>query len=234
VISAVVITRNEEDNIRPCLIGLDWCDEVVVVDDFSEDRTVKLAGEFGAKVYKRKLNNNFSTQRNFGLNKTRGEWVLFIDADEKVSSELAQEIQEKIKNTSYSGFLIKRKGIIEDYLLRFARRGSGFWVREVHETWQVRGRIGKLHSPILHSTPEVGGLIEKINKYSTIHALGNKNEGKKVNIFKIIFMPIFKFLYYFIVRRAYKEGSHGFVFSSLMSFHSFLAWSKQWENQNSR
>src|SRR6185437_16673815 len=97
-ISAVVLTKNEEKNIVHCLQGLQWCDEIIVIDDNSTDQTVALAKKHKANVFTRSLQGNFAQQRNFGLDKTTGDWVLFIDADERISAELLAEIQLRIND----------------------------------------------------------------------------------------------------------------------------------------
>ncbi|MEJ2348130.1 MAG: glycosyltransferase, partial [Patescibacteria group bacterium] len=96
IISSIILTRNEEEKVVSCIKCLDFCDEIIVVDDNSSDETRKLAQKLGARVYKKKLKNNFAAQRNYGLEKARGEWILFIDADERVSDKLKNEIMQTI------------------------------------------------------------------------------------------------------------------------------------------
>jgi hypothetical protein len=173
---------------------------------------------------------DFAAERNLLLKKTKAEWILFVDSDEKLSGELKKEISG-LDPAGYSGFIIKRKIIFlgreigEDRVLRLAKRGSGKWVRKVHETWHVKGEIGSLQNCIIHNTAgNLHGYIEKINTYSSIHSQENIREGKNSNLFKIMFFPKFKFMGNLLAGR-------GFVFSMLQSFHSFLGWAKQWELQ---
>lgn len=98
-LSVVIISRNEEQNIENCLKSVSFADEIIVIDDFSDDDTVKISKKFGAKVFLRKLNNNFASQRNFGIKKTSGDWILFIDPDERVNANLKSEIVQKINQT---------------------------------------------------------------------------------------------------------------------------------------
>lgn len=235
MISAVILTKNEEKNIARCLKNLLWCDEILLIDDYSTDNTLNVAKRFKAKVYSRGLNNDFADQRNFGLTKATHEWILFIDADEIVSKELAREIREEIASRSADGYLLKRVGWIDEWVLRLAKKGAGKWRREVHEVWDIKGNIKKLHSPLLHSPSEdLFKYLAKINFYSSLHAKSNISEGKNVNLIKIVFWPVFKFILNFIVKRGYTDGVHGFVVAIMMSFHSFLAWSKQWELQKDK
>src|SRR6266404_4468552 len=94
MISAIILTKNEEENIAACLESLSWCDESIVIDDHSTDKTVDIAKKKGAQVFTRTMNNDFSDQRNYGLEKAQGDWILFIDADERVSSPLWYEIMQ--------------------------------------------------------------------------------------------------------------------------------------------
>ncbi len=242
-LTGVVLTKNEENNIKDCISSLGFCDEVIVVDDFSEDKTTHIAEGLGSLVYQRKLQNDFAVQRNFGLNKARGEWVLFVDADERISNELAQEILENIKDTSVHGYYLKRldyfKGKALKYgetgtvrLLRLARSKSGTWKRSVHETWEIEGIIGNLENPILHFPhPTIGDFIADVDNYSSIHAKENYKEDKRSSIIKILLFPFAKFTNNWLLKLGFMDGVHGFVVAMTMSFHSYLSWSKLWQLQ---
>src|SRR5580700_7437410 len=108
MISAIILTKNEEKNIEACLESISWCDEKIVIDDHSTDKTVELAKKKGAKVFTRSLYNNFSDQRNYGLQKAKEDWIFFIDADERVSSALWYEIMAHTSESieEFSGFYI--------------------------------------------------------------------------------------------------------------------------------
>lgn len=169
---------------------------------------------------------DFAKERNILLGKAESEWVLFLDTDETVAPELKKEIDSAIKTTLYSGYYIKRKIVFlgkeigEDKVLRLARRNSGKWTRAVHEVWEVKGKVGILKNYIIHNTAgSLAEYIERINKYSNIHARENLKEGKHSSLWKIIVYTKLKFLQNVFMGR-------GFVFSMLQSFHSFLAWSK--------
>ena len=173
---------------------------------------------------------DFASARNLLLKQSKSDWILFLDSDEKLSDELKKEISD-LDGTGYMGFFIKRKIIFlgkeigEDKVLRLARRNSGKWARSVHETWQVKGKTGILNNYIIHNTADnLHSYIEKMNKYSYIHARENLKEGKHSNLVKIMLYPKLKFIQNILIGR-------GFVFSMLQSFHSFLGWAKQWELQ---
>lgn len=239
-ISAVVLTKNEEDNIKRCLNSLSWCNEVIVVDDYSDDQTRKIAKELGARVYRRELNNDFAAQRNFGLEKARGKWVLFVDADEVVPSELAREIKQVVETSHVKGYFIRRDnfwlgknikhgGMAGVKLVRLGMKGSGVWVRRVHEYWDINGKVGELSNKIKHYPhSSVSDMLSHVSSYFEIHAQENYREGKRSNIFRILLTPLAKFFNDFVLKLGFLDGMHGFVIAMIMSFHSFLSWSHLW------
>ena len=241
-VSAVVLAKNEEKNIEGCLETLKWCDEIIVIDDFSKDKTVDIAHKLGAKVYQRKLESDFASQRNFGLEKANGDWVLFVDADERVPSILSLEIQDVIQRDLYEGFHIKRQDFLwgrrlkhgevgNIKLLRLGKRKAGKWNRRVHETWNIENS-SVLTSPLPHYPhPTLREFVADIENYSTIHAHENYNEGKRSNLFKIIWYPKLKFIQNYFFKGGILDGGAGFLVAMLMSFHSYLAWSKLWVMQ---
>lgn len=246
MISAVILTKNEERNIEDCLESVAWCDEILVIDDYSEDETLKKIhpDSLGTKlkIYRRRLDNDFAAQRNFGLEKTRGDWVLFVDADERVSPELKDEIQRRttpgVGKTELMGFYIKRKDFFGGRWLRFgetanvkllrlARRGAGRWERAVHETWRIKGDIGLLDNPLFHYPhPTISDFAHHINTFSTFHAQVLLKEGKRTNLIQIIAYPLAKFIQNYFFRLGFLDGIPGLIVAVMMSFHSFLARAK--------
>lgn len=242
MISAVVLTKNEEKNIEACLASLSWCDEIVVIDDHSHDNTVTLAKKHGAKVFSHDMKGDFSRQRNYGLEKATGEWVLFIDADERVSSALWYEIMEYTNNplVSYAGFFIKRTDIMwrkellhgetgGTKLLRLAKKDAGIWEGPVHETWKVHGKTFLLEKPLLHYPhPTIAEFLQEINFYTDLRAKQLYKKKTKVYWWSIIVYPKAKFVLNYIFRGGCLDGLAGLVFALMMSFHSFLVRSKLW------
>ena len=171
--------------------------------------------------------NDFAKERNNALQRVDGEWVLFLDSDEILSPELKEEIKRLEPENGVNGYYINRRGVVEERLLRLGKKGTGKWRRCVHEVWHVKGKIGYLKNPIIHLDEiSISNMTKKSDFYSTLHARANKLEGKESNIFKIMFFPIAKFFQTFFVKKAYKKGMAGFVFSILQSFQSFLSWTK--------
>jgi hypothetical protein len=171
--------------------------------------------------------DDFAKERNYALGKAKSEWVFFLDSDEVMSRELKSEIRNLNPGPSINGYFIPRRGIVEERLLRLAKRSSGKWHRKVHEVWKIDGKVGYLKNPIIHSDDKtLFKMIEKINFYSTLHAQASKKEGKKATIFKIIFFPKVKFFQTYFLKKAYKSGLKGFIFSLMQAFQSFLSWTK--------
>jgi glycosyltransferase involved in cell wall biosynthesis len=242
-LSSIVLTKNEEKNIERCIKALSFCDEIIVIDDYSVDKTVEIAKKLNATVIQRPLNNNFSAQRNCGLAQANGEWVLFVDADEIVSEGLKSEILSNINSKFFKGFYLRRKDLAfgrelkfgetaNVKLLRLGRKDSGLWQRPVHEVWKIKGPVDILKTPLSHfSHHNIIDSLRKINYYSTIEANFRKNE--KSGYIKIFFYPAGKFIKNFIFSLGILDGMQGFLIASLMSAHSFLVRVKIWENQNS-
>ena len=240
MISTVILSKNEEKNIKDCLESIcQLADEIILIDDNSADKTLEIAKKFGAKVITHSLNNNFAQQRNFGLEKTKGEWVLFLDADERVTPELRAEIfnfQFPISN--YDGFYLKRQDFFGGRvlkhgetanirLLRLGRKGKGEFKREVHEVWEIEGKTKELKNPLLHYPHQtLSDFIDHVNFHSTLHAQALKKEGVKPSLFRIIFNPLGKFIQNYVFRLGFLDGTPGIIFALMMSFHSFLARAK--------
>ena len=240
-ISAIVLAKNEVKNIRDCLLSLKWCDEIIVIDDGSHDKTVSIAKGLGAKVIHHPM-DDFARQRNFGLKQAKGAWVLFIDADERVSDALKQEILCKIsyKNNLVVGYFIKRQdnlwgkklqhGEVGNMkLLRLAQKDVGVWEGSVHEEWIVKGQVENISNPLLHYPHQtVRDFLREINFYSDIRALELYKQNTKVNAFSVIMYPKSKFIVNYFVKLGFLDGVHGLVHASMMSLHSFLVRGKLW------
>lgn len=241
MISAITLTKNSEKTIKNTLTSLSFCEEVIVIDDDSKDGTKKIAQSLKATIYEKKLNNDFSESRNFGLSKAKYDWVLFIDSDETVSPQLQEEIKKAITAQEYDGYKIPRVDIFDSKILqhgetgnmkflRLGKKSKGKWKRTVHETWDIEGKIGELSKPILHSPhPTVKEFLSEINTYSTLHAEELKKEGKKANVFTIVAYPTGKFIQNYIFKLGFLDGTAGFIVATMMSFHSFLSQGKLWQ-----
>lgn len=247
MISAIVLTKNEEINIVDCLESLLWCDEILVIDDNSKDKTVDVVKNINnkkIKVLSRSLNNDFSEQRNFGLRQAQGEWVLFVDGDERIPSALQGEISYLIWNNKrtqkLNGYFVRRNDMMwgrklkygetgNIKLLRLARKDVGQWVGKVHEVWKVKGKIGELRNPLIHYPHQsITELLKEVNFYTDLRARELLDKNVKVYWWSIITYPLGKFILNYAIKRGFLDGLHGFVFAILMSLHSFLVRGKLW------
>lgn len=246
MLSAVVIVKNEEGNIVDCLDCLGFCDEIIVVDDYSNDRTPEILEGLSkedpkVKIFKRKLNSDFSAQRNYGVEKATNDWVLFVDADERIAKELALEIKENLSLPDFAGFLIPRtdfmwgKELIHGEtgnikLLRLFNKNKGSLKGTVHEVWQTKSRVGFLVNPIKHYPhPTISQFLNEINFYTDLRAKELFDSGVKASLLSIILYTKGKFIKNYFLKMGFLDGKEGFVHAVIMSFHSFLVRGKLWQ-----
>lgn len=241
MISAIILTKNEAKNIEECIKSLTWCDEKIIIDDNSTDGTLDIAKKLGVKTYINTL-SDFSTQRNFALENAKGDWVLFIDADERISPALCFEIMQHINEPTenYAGFYFKRKDIMWGKelkygesgtikLLRLARKNSGKWTGIVHEKWEISGNTTILINPLYHFPHQsVGEFLSEINYYTDLRAKELFKLKVKTDWLLIIIYTKAKFIQNYLIRLGFLDGLPGLIISLMMSFHSFLVRGKLW------
>jgi glycosyltransferase involved in cell wall biosynthesis len=248
MISAVILTKNEEQNIQKCLESVKWCDEIVIIDDESSDATVEIAKKYKAGIYVNPLNGDFSSQRNFGLTKTKYDWVLFVDSDEVVSDALAYEISNAIglkgqNLKKFNGYYIRRVdfmwgkkllyGDTNIRILRLSRKDLGIWQGMAHETWKVKEPVGSLVNPLLHFPHRnLEEFLKEINFYTDIRSKELNGKKVKVSFWTILSYPLGKFVVNYILKKGFRDGIRGLIFATIMSFHSFLVRGKLWLMNN--
>jgi glycosyltransferase involved in cell wall biosynthesis len=244
MISAIVITKNEEKMINDCLESLKFCDEIVVVDNSSIDSTVKIARGFTDKIFSINM-NDFSEMRNLGKEKARNDWLLYIDADERVSDSLRKKIIKLTSKTEDAGFEIHRKnnflgrwmehgGWENEHLLRLMKKDKlRGWYGKLHETAKVDGRIGKIEEDILHfSHRSLFNMVEKTNKWSELEAESRfKNHHPQMTTLRFIKLFIRDFLTRIFVRRAYQDGTVGVIEAIYQPYSLLMTYFKLWEKQ---
>lgn len=260
-ISVVLSVYNEEKNIEDCLKSLIFADEIIVVDNGSLDNTVKLAKIYTDKIFSQKNDpNNIDVQKNFGFEKASNEWILSIDADEKVSTELADEIKLTLDNDSpvsgnhklsiinhksdLNGFWIPRKNYIfgqwiqntgwyPDYQLRLFRKGKAkYQSRHVHEDISIQGETGKFKEHIIHNNYEsILQFISKTLSYAPNEAENLIKKGYEFSHFDAIKLPLSEFLSRYFARKGYKDGFHGLMLSLFMAFYHFIIFAYIWEKK---
>ena len=242
-LSVIVITKNEESNIRECLTSVCWAEEIVLVDGGSEDQTVELARSLGAKVFERPW-DGYGAAKNYALSHCTGEWILWLDADERVTEELANEISQRLRSndTRFNGFQIARRayflgrwmkhsGWYPGHVLRLFRKGTGrFSERKVHEQLVVEGEIGRLKFDLLHFTdPNLFHYFEKFNRYSSLAAEELGEHGQRFDFLQLLVRPPWVFFKMYLIRAGFLDGMQGFILSVLSACYVFTKYAKLWE-----
>ncbi|HEY1500018.1 MAG TPA: glycosyltransferase family 2 protein [Acidobacteriaceae bacterium] len=246
-LSVAIITKNEEGNLARTLASVRWADEIVVVDSGSTDRTGDIAREFGAKFFVEEW-KGFGAQKNFAIAKCTSDWVLALDADEEVSTELVEAIRAVLagqpqhlayfvkRRNFFLGRWIRHGGYYPDPKLRLFRRGSAqFEERLVHETIRPAGPAGTLHGDLLHHAyPTLDSYIDHMNRYSALGATQAIARGKTSRspwafVWNVWVVPIATLKYNYLLRLGFLDGREGFL---LHLYHSaYVSWkyAKAWE-----
>lgn len=249
-VSATVITFNEEDNIACCLDSLkDWVDEIIVVDSGSTDRTLDIIKNYNVKIFHRKF-DNYANQKNWALNKASGKWIISVDADEVITPSLAQEIQERIDDLKYKGYLIPRKNFILGAEIKHSRwspdehiwlwqKDSGYWQGDVHEEVVVDGPVGKLKEAKVHYQDKtIREFIQSNHHYAQLLSKKMFKNNQAFSIFRFLYDPIFEFTIRYIYKKGFLDGWRGLILAILMAWYKIEIWWKllllQLQNNNKK
>ncbi len=241
-----IIAKNEEKNIKDCIeTVLGWADEIIVVDGYSVDKTVEIAEESGARVIKHRFEGDFSKERNIVMENASGEWVLHIDADDRVTPEFKKTADTVIdRDESVDVYKFKRKNFFlghfmanggwYHYVPNFVRRREVKFDGPIHERPVYRGKLGVIEADIEHYPFEsIAQFIARHNRYSSIEAgkiYKNEGPGELTRIKKNAIRKTFKIFWKaYVKKKGYKEGMYGLIFAVLFAFTNFLTWIKYWE-----
>ena len=243
MLSVVIITLNEEDKIKDCLESVKWADEIIVVDSFSADKTIDIAKEYTDKIFQRKF-PGFGEQKNFAISKAAGDWILSIDADERVTPGLAEEIKTVTAESKTNGCLVPIKtyflgkwlrhcGWWPNYKLRLFKRDSGTMSDSlVHEAISISGQTSKLKNHLDHySYTSIDEYMEKLERYTSLAADAMLKKGKKFSIFTALARSFFAFFKIYILKAGLFDGKEGFIFAKLSAYYNFIKHIKLWERQ---
>jgi glycosyltransferase involved in cell wall biosynthesis len=240
-ISAFVACQNEERNIEGCLRSVAWCDEIVVVDSFSTDRSVEIARRYTDKIFSRQW-DGYRSQKNFGLQQTSNEWALLIDSDERLSPELVAEIQREFDDGAgrWAGYYLPRRvwylgkwinhcGWYPDYKLRLFRKDRGrLGGIDPHETVILDGPTKRLHGDLIHYTYRtIGEHVLRMQRYAAIWA--STRRWRSGDALRMLVRPLVKFLEVFIAKRGVLDGFHGTVIASMAAYGVFLRYANLYE-----
>ena len=241
-ISAVIITKNEEHNIVDCLQTLDFADEIIVVDSGSNDKTVAFAKKYTKKIFTWNW-AGYAAQKNYGISKAKNDWIFSIDADERVSEELKQELVNLDYNKE--GYLLPLKnyflgrwlrygGQYPDYHLRLFKKSKGSFVygeKEVHETVNInKSKTGKIKYPLLHySYNSISAYFHKFNSYTKLEAMGRFQRNIKPGWYGIFIRPLQRLFKWYVLKLGFRDGMRGFIFHTLSAFYIFSSELKLFE-----
>lgn len=250
-ISVVIIAKDCARSIQKTLESLTWCDEIVVIDDFSTDATAAIAKRYHARVFTRHLNGDFAKQRNFGMQKALHPWVLFVDADEVVPEALRRELQKTLATVGpevgalsmcrrdyFLGREFRHGTIPAVFHVRVLRKGLARWEIPFLERVSCHGTVVHLQHRLVHNRTEtVGGYVDKANFYSSLAAAQAFERHEHMSLQKLLYDPMYRFFSNYLFSGSFVDGIHTLIFWVLISFMEFLIQAKLWllwENERSK
>lgn len=247
MLSVIVLTKNEEDRIKACLQSVKWADEIIVVDNGSKDQTLQVVKKYTDKILEFN-DQDFSTLRNRAAEASSGEWLLYVDADERVLDSLKQEIETITYGSPFSAYAISRKNIIfgkevkygpfwPDWVIRLLKkRNFETWEGKIHEYPKFKGKLGYTKNSLLHLTHrDLEQIVLKSLEWSKIDAQLRFDAHHPAmsgwRFIRVLFSELFNQL---IVRRGFSGGTVGVMDSILQSFSTFMSYTRLWQMQQSK
>lgn len=242
-LSAYIITYNEEVNIREALDTVKWTDEIVVVDSFSTDRTVAICRKYTDKIFQYEF-VGFGRLRNIAIDHTSYDWILSVDADERVTDELRREIIKELeRGPSADAYYIPRKSHFLGHWIRhcgwypdyrqpqlFNKQKGRYREDLVHEGFELNGKVGYLKNHILqYPFRNLNQFLQKQDRYSTLMVEEMIKRGRQFWMYQLITHPIFTFLKMFILRQGFRDGTIGLMLCGLYTYYTFIKYAKLWE-----
>lgn len=238
-LAILILTHNEEENIVPVVENAKKCtEEVIIIDSGSTDKTVALAKEHGAKVSFRAWTDDFSAQRNFALNQTKADWVLYLDADERIQKEAAREIRRIVSDGNPAAYQVERKNIVfgkmmhhgghrPDFVYRLYPRTAIHWQGKVHEGIETDLPRKTLHNVLLHYTYTTWNqYFAKFNQYTSLAAQSMFERNKRVGEAGALGHAVFTFIRDYLLRGGFLDGFMGLTMSVMASVYTFVKYLK--------
>lgn len=246
-LSVVIIAKNAENDIADALSSVKFCNEIIVIDSGSTDKTVDIAKKMGAKVFAAKV-KDYASARNFGLQKAKGNWIFYTDTDERVTESLRENIKLQISNhksQEFVAFKVKRKNFyygnhewpyIEKLERLFRKKNLKEWYGELHESPRVDGEIGELDGFLLHYTRQsIDSMVEKTINWSKIEAgLRFRSNHPKMVWWRFFRVMATSFFDSYIKQGGWKAGIVGLIESVYQSFSMFITYARLWEMQKTK
>ena len=233
-LTVIIPTFNEESFIEGALHSVLFADEIIVIDSFSADKTPEISKRYASKFLQREF-DNFSNQKNFALKQASSDWVLFLDADERVTHSLEMEIKEIIANTKHSGFKINFPHFFmnrflyyeSDMVIRLVRREGSSYSGDVHEKLHVSGSVGTLKNDMIHYTYKgLENFIEKREVYAWVQAGQLLKQGANPTLFKMMYRPAFRFFKSYVLKGGFRDGIAGLAVAAITSYGVFQRYAK--------
>ncbi|NVJ88624.1 MAG: glycosyltransferase family 2 protein [Flavobacteriaceae bacterium] len=240
-ISAIIPTLNEEIHIEAAIKSVNFADEIIVIDSYSTDKTLEIAENYNVKIIKRKF-DDFSSQKNYAIEQATHPWIYILDADERVTPSVQEEILEAVKNPKNKvGFYVRRSfyfagknihygGCQRDRVVRLFLKEQCRYKGVVHETIEANGELGFFKNKIEHySYKGFDHYISKMNHYGELRAKEYYKKKKKINyLFHIIIKPLARFFIHFIFRLGFLDGFQGFLFARCQAYGVYVRYVKLW------
>lgn len=247
MLSVIILTKNEEDRIRVCLESVKWADEIIVVDNGSNDKTLQIVKEYTDKILQFH-DQDFSKLRNSAMEASLGEWVLYVDSDERILDHLREEIEAIIHDSPYSAYAISRKNIIfgkevnygpfwPDWVIRLLKKKDfESWVGKIHEYPRFKGKLGYTKNSLLHLTHrDLEHIVLKSLEWSKIDAQLRLNahhpKMSGLRFIRVLFSELFNQL---IIRKGFNGGTTGVMDATLQAFSTFMSYIRLWQMQQPR
>ena len=238
-ITAIIPTLNEEIHIKEAIKSVSFADEIIVIDSFSTDKTVEIAEKLNVRIIKRKF-DDFSTQKNFAIEKASNDWIYILDADERVTPGVKEEILNAIKNPKDNvGFYVRRTfffmdrkinygGCQRDKVVRlFLKEFCKYNGSPVHETITAKGKLGFFKNKIDHfSFKNYDHYISKMNHYGALRGKEFHEKGKKVNLYHLLIKPPARFIIHYFIRLGFLDGFAGYVFAKSQAYGVYTRYVK--------
>ncbi|QIE58028.1 glycosyltransferase family 2 protein [Rasiella rasia] len=233
-VSVIIPTYNEAAYIEGALQSVLFADEIIVIDSYSTDETVSIAKQYTNTILLREF-DNFSAQKNHALQKATGDWVLFVDADERVTHSLENEIKETLANPKHGGYKLNFPHFYmnrflyhhSDDVLRLVQRNGASFSGSVHEKLQCTGSIGKLRHPMLHYTYKgLQNYITKKESYAWFQAEQRFEKGERTTWAKLVIKPCYRFFSSYIVKGGFRDGVPGLTVAAVNAYGVFQRYVK--------
>ncbi|MCH9652025.1 MAG: glycosyltransferase family 2 protein [Deltaproteobacteria bacterium] len=241
-LSAIVTTFNEERHIAACLESLTWCDEILVVDSFSTDRTPEIARSFEKVRFEQRTYYGSASQKNWAMDQVQHDWFLIFDADERCTADLQKEVETLLASgPTHEAYTIRRTVYFMDHLIRFSgwqhdqvvrlvKQGSGRYPnRRVHADMVTRGPAPLLRNPMLHYMADsFDEYFPRIQKYSVWGASQAWKEGKRAGFAEVFGRSVWRFIRTYMIQGGFLDGMYGLVFCMLQAYGTYLKWAILW------